>query len=301
MSQAGRTPTRPTPTRPTPTRPVGPGSLLWRYAGDHRLAFTGISSGLLQLMHPAIGAGVAQHSNFFSDPWDRIIRSIPQIMGVIYQPDPEAIGRRVRNYHRGISGLDHLGRPYRALDPATFWWAHATFQYAAEQVVDRYDSHELTDGEREELYLDGVEWYRRYGVSMRPVPADRAAFAEQWERHLEDVLEINPAAERVIDMTLHDRTMHLKFLPGWTRPLQPLVITPVLRLTALGGLPAVVRRRFGIPWGIDDEVQYVVFRRAVAEAWRNLPASLRYGPTAAEGYRARRRRELRPADRQGAA
>ena len=269
-------------------RPLEPGSLLWHYAGDHRLAFTGLSAGILQLMHPAIGAGVAEHSNFFEDPWDRIIRSMPQIMGVIYDLDPETIGRRVRNHHRRIRGVDHLGRPYRALEPSTFWWAHATFQHAAEQVADRFDTHGLTPAEREEMYLDGVEWYRRYGVSMRPVPGDYPAFRAEWDRVLDQVLELTPAAERTLDMALHDRCMKLAFLPAWTRLLQPLVVNPVLRLTAIGGLPARVRRRFSIPWRLDEEIQYRVLQVAVRGWWHNLPAALRYGPTAAAGYRARR-------------
>ena len=63
-----------------------------------------------------------------------------------------------------------MGRRYSALRPETFWWAHATFQFSVEQVADRFDGHRLTDEERERLYRDGIEWYRRYGVSMRPVP-----------------------------------------------------------------------------------------------------------------------------------
>ncbi len=272
-------------------RPVGPGSLLWHYAGDRRIAFTGLSAGLLQLLHPAIGAGVAQHSDFFNDPWDRIIRSVPQIMGVIYDPDPEAVGRRVRDNHRTIKGMDHRGRPYRALAPDTYWWAHATFQHATELVADRFDAHRLTRSEREELYLDGVEWYRRYGVSMKPVPADRTAFGRVWNHHLEEVLELNPAAERAIDMALHERSLALGFLPSWTRLLQPRLITPVLRLTAIGGLPATVRRRFSIPWRPDEEIEYRLLQLGVRETFRNLPAALRYGPAASAGYRARRRLE----------
>lgn len=278
-------------------RPVGPGSLLWHYAGDRRMAFTGLTAGLLQLLHPAIGAGVSEHSDFFNDPWDRIIRSVPQIMGVIYDPDPEAVGRRVRDYHRRINGVDDRGRPYRALAPSTFWWAHATFQFGVEQVADRFDARTLDPKAREELYLDGVEWYRRYGVSMRPVPADRAAFGQTWDRYLNEVLEMNPAAERAIDMALHERSMDLKFLPRWTRLVQPLVISPVLRLTAIGGLPEAVRRRFSIPWRVDEEIQYRSLQLGVREMWRNLPAFLRYGPSAAEGYRARRRLELEAAAR----
>lgn len=280
-----------TDSQPFAPRPVGPGSLLWHFAGDRRVAFTGLSAGLLQLLHPAIGAGVADHSDFFADPWDRIIRSIPQIMGVIYDPEPEALGRRVRDRHRTIKGTDDAGRRYRALAPETFWWAHATFQWSAETVADRFDAHRLGAAEREELYLDGVEWYRRYGVSMKSVPPDRAAFEAKWDIYLTEVLEPNRASDRAIDMALHSRTMDLRFLPGWTRLLQPLVITPILRLTAIGGLPSVLRKRLSIQWRPDEEIEYRILQLAVREMWRNLPANLRYGPTAAEGYRARRRLE----------
>lgn len=276
---------------PFPRRDVGPGSLLWHYAGDHRVTFTGLSAGLLQLMHPGIGAGVAEHSDFFNDPWDRIVRSIPQIMGVIYGPDPEGLGRQVRDRHRSIKGTDDKGRRYSALDPDTFWWAHATFQWSADMVADRFDVRRLSSAEREEMYLDGVEWYRRYGVSMRPVPPDRAAFEAKWNDIVSGVLEPNRASDRAVDLALHSRSMDLKFLPGWTRLVQPLVVTPVLRLATIGGLPPVVRRRFSIPWRADEELEYRILRLAVREMWRNLPAALRYGPTAAEGYRARRRLE----------
>ena len=58
--------------------PLGPDSVLGRLANDPRLAFTGFSLGVLQLMHPAVSAGVIQHSEFFSDPFDRIYRSTPR-------------------------------------------------------------------------------------------------------------------------------------------------------------------------------------------------------------------------------
>jgi uncharacterized protein (DUF2236 family) len=236
-------------------------------------------------MHPAIGAGVVDHSNFFTDPWDRILRSMPQILGVIYDEDGEGTGRRVRNYHRRITGVDHDGRPYQALEPSTFWWAHATFQNAVQQVVDRFDHRRLTAHERQELYLDGVEWYRRYGVSMRNVPADHAAFRAEWQRYCRQELEMTPAAERAVDIALHARRQEVPFLPWWTKPLQPLVVTPMLRLTAIGGLPGGLRRRLGIPWRPDEEAEYRMLQLAVRETWRLLPPAFRYGPNASAARR----------------
>jgi uncharacterized protein (DUF2236 family) len=265
---------------------LGPGSLLWRWAGDNRLGFTGLAAGILQLMHPGLGAGVVQHSAFFTEPWDRIFRSIPEIIGVVYDgPEAEATGLRVRDYHRRIRGIDDRGRAYSALKPETFWWAHATFQFAVEQLADRFDAHRLEGPEREQLYREGVEWYRRYGVSMAPVPHDRAGFRERWHHYCDDVLEMTEAAERAIDMALHDKVEDLPGLPWWTQPIQRELITPIFRLTAIGGLPGRVRRRFGIPWGSFEAAQLRAFEVWVRESWRFVPRPMRWAPRATEGWK----------------
>jgi len=49
--------------------PLGPNSVLGRLANDPRIGFTGFSLGVLQLMHPAVSAGVIDHSDFFNDPF----------------------------------------------------------------------------------------------------------------------------------------------------------------------------------------------------------------------------------------
>ncbi len=265
---------------------LGPRSLLWRWAGDNRLSFTGLSAGILQLMHPGLGAGVTQHSAFFTEPWDRIIRSIPEIVGVVYDgPSAEETGHRVRDYHRRIKGVDEQGRRYSALSPETFWWAHATFQFAAEQVADRFDTHRLHADEREQLYREGVEWYRRYGVSMRPVPRDRAQWQRVWDQRCAEDLEMTAAAERAVEMALNEKVSGLPGLPWWSLPIQREVVTPIFRLTAIGGLPAAVRHRFGIPWGTLEAAELRLLEIWVRETWRFMPRSLRWAPRAADGWR----------------
>ena len=126
---------------------LGPDSLLWRWAGASRIAYLGGTIGLLQTMHPAIGSALIEHSNFFDDPVDRVFRSLPSILGVVYDEDAEATGRWVRDCTSPIKGDDDgHGDRYHALDPETFWWAHATFQFMAEQVADRFDRHRPDSG-----------------------------------------------------------------------------------------------------------------------------------------------------------
>jgi uncharacterized protein (DUF2236 family) len=274
---------------------LGPDSFLWRWAGDTRIAFLGGTVGLLQLMHPAIGAGVIEHSNFFDDPSDRVFRSLPRILGAVYDgPDAEQTGVEIRRAHTTITGTDGEGRRYHALDPATFWWAHATFQFMAEQVVDEWDRHRLSPTEREQLYQEGVEWYRRYGVSDRVVPADRAAFQVEWDRICCEVLEMNDAVRFVLDLLDEPKLPHWHRKSGIppavrqlmnTSPARRLAAHPS-RLAAIGGLPPVVRRRFGIPWTARDEIELRAMKASVARVWYPLvPASVRWQPRALEGWR----------------
>lgn len=273
---------------------LGPSSLLWRWAGDGRIAFLGSTIGLLQTMHPAIGRGLIEHSDFFDDPVDRVFRSLPQILGAVYDPDPVATGRDVREAHRTIKGPDDgHGRPYHALDPETYWWAHATFQYMVEQVVDRFDRHELTPAEREQLYQEGIAWYRTYGVSDRPVPPTRAAFQEKWDHVCDEVLELNEATRFVLEVL--DRPLLPAFegrapLPDHlhrvadTRPVR-WILARGARVAAVGGLPERLRTRLDIPWSRTDQARLAVTEWGVSRVWPRLPARLRWQPRALAGWR----------------
>ena len=65
-----------------PGAPLGPDSLTWRYLGDSRNALLAARAGILQVMHPAIDAGVREHSDFFVNPWNRVIRSAFRLLGL---------------------------------------------------------------------------------------------------------------------------------------------------------------------------------------------------------------------------
>src|SRR4051812_7949355 len=132
--------------------PLGPDTLLWKYFGEWRLYLMAPATGLLQLMLPGVGSGVTQHSKFFEEPWERVFRSVPQIAGSIYDgPDAIATAAQIREFHRDIKGIDENGKRYHALDPEIYFWAHATFIWAAVTMVDIFD-HRLTDAEKQQFY-----------------------------------------------------------------------------------------------------------------------------------------------------
>jgi uncharacterized protein (DUF2236 family) len=233
----------------------------------------GSATGILQLMHPGIGAGVAEHSAFFQDPFDRIYRSIPQIWATIFAPDGDRRGRELRDIHRRIKGTDHRGRRYHALDPETFWWAHATFTWDVYRSIELFHRRSLTDTELEQLYAETVIWYQRYGVSSRPVPTDYAGFRSKFSQVCLETLELTPAAERAVSYRLAD-------VPG--QPLGPMpfkslltpLVAPAAELLAIGCLPEEVRRRFAMAWGPAEQAQFRGICAAIRQGFRFVPAAV---------------------------
>jgi uncharacterized protein (DUF2236 family) len=247
------------------------GSLLQKYAGDFRALTPGASAGLMQLMYPPLGAGVAEHSEFFSDPFGRIWRSVPQIWATIFEPDADDRAKHVRDLHRGIKGVER-GRRYHALDPETFWWAHATFTWEIFRSVELFHAETLTPEEEERLYTETVEWYERYGMSMKPVPEDYDAFRRKFHRICAEELAPNPAADRALDIAMHGRGVSV--VPGAPEPLGRIaskLAEPSARSDAFGCLPEIVRERFGIPWTARDQLVFAARRQAVMRTWGAVP------------------------------
>ena len=260
--------------------PVGPGSLLWATAGDPRGLLTGTAAGIMQLMLPGLGAGVSDHSNFFDDPFDRIFRSIPYIWGSIFAADEQegaARGKQIRDFHPDIKGTDHHGDRYHALDPEVFWWAHATFTWEFLRARELYFLRPLRRAEQEQLYAETVTWYRRYGVSDRPVPATLDAFRTRFEDICRHELELTPAVQWVLDPKSNPSARSEPArLPGPLAPLSGLANrlgADLLRVIVYGNMPDIVRRRFGFSWSNADRAAFV----AVCSAMRAMEPAIRRG------------------------
>lgn len=247
--------------------PLGPHSVLGRLANDPRIGFNGFAVGILQLMHPAVSAGVIDHSDFFTDPFDRIYRSLPRIIASVTAPDGEQRAGRIRDYHREIKGVDPAGRRYHALDPDVFWWTHMTFVWGFLTAADRFHHRPPRGAERVRYYEESVEWWRRYGLSMRPVAPNLGSFLAEFEAICAHTLEWTPAAEQAFSV----KRLELPMVPAIASRLASIPATPLARLTLVGGLPPIVRDRFDLPWSWAQERAYRAFARSVRNAGRAVP------------------------------
>jgi len=105
----------------------GPDSLTWRVNREQALLLGGGRALLLQLAHPLVAAGVADHSDFRSDPLRRLRRTLDATLAMIFgtTAEAEAAAAGVRAVHERVTGTlrTRVGRfdagtPYRAEDPA---------------------------------------------------------------------------------------------------------------------------------------------------------------------------------------
>lgn len=274
--------------------PLGPESLMWRYFGDWRGVLLSLWAGSMQNMHPQLGAGVEEHSRFFEERWQRLYRSLYPIGGCVYDGDRAAeTARAVRDYHLTVKGVDKHGRPYSALNPDTYFWAHATFVMIPVLICEHFGTP-LRHDQKEQLYAEGVQWWRLYGMSMRPVPADWDAFEAYVARMAESVLEVNRATRDVLDIRRIDKPPTLRWLPG---PLWRMLRVPVTRSLVwltVGMYPPAVRERLGYSWSARDERAFRLVGRTIGAVWRLVPFERRYHPRARSAWQ--RARGARPGD-----
>ncbi|MDY6998303.1 MAG: oxygenase MpaB family protein [Actinomycetota bacterium] len=281
------------PAEPAPDAlPLGPESLVWRWFGDNRMYLIGPRPAVLQNMLAELGQGVYDHSTFFADTAERLRRTIPPIFNTVYGSEDENAGGQVRDFHHGIKGEvpaadGREARRYHALDPDTYFWAHATF---VEQVLYFADTfvHRLSDAEKEQIYLESKTWYRRYGVSDRPMPASYAEFEQYWNRMMDEVLVAHPSAKYGVGYVTKGFPKPKAVHPLVWRLVAP-VFNPLAAFLTTGGLPPRARQLLALPWSDAQERRYQRFAafwrsKPVNWIWDRLPMRVRYSGYAVKGY-----------------
>lgn len=79
----------------------------------------------------------------------------------------------------------------------------------------------LTEAEKRQLFDEHVQWYRMYGMSMRPVPASWEEFQEYWARVCREELVINRATLDIFHMRIPKPKFILMPTPLWDQMFKP--------------------------------------------------------------------------------
>ncbi len=258
-----------------------PQSKLWQVDREMALVLAGGRALLMQLAHPKIAAGVAEHSNFRDDPLGRLYRTMRAMWSIVF--DPAAAARaalqRVSDIHSKVHGTVPAtepgcgGAPYDAFEQPLLLWVHATLIDTA-MVAYELLVRPLSADEKSRYYEDSKNLARLFEIRDAMIPDSLSEF----NLYMADMVagpELNagPTAKALARDILYPRPWLLR--PGG----------PLLRLITAGLLPQKLRKNYEIPW---DDGRAKHFRRATAAVRGLLPlvaAPLRIVPHARRAER----------------
>jgi uncharacterized protein (DUF2236 family) len=263
----------------------GPGSEAWRLNREAMLLLgAGPRALLMQIAHPAVAAGVDQHSDFRADPWRRLAATLRSYLTIVYGTTAVARAeiRRLNALHRGI-----VGAGYSARDPELSMWVHATL---VDSTIVAFDAwiEPLPRARRAAFYLETRPIGRAFGVPDARLPADIDAFDAYLGQMLAPggPVQVSPTARDLAATILHPPLAPLaRWLPPGAGAATVLGRVPAVAYDwtlwpAVGLLPASIRADYGLSWGPRERL---VTRWLVAgwSAWRPLvPTGFRQMPQA---------------------
>jgi uncharacterized protein (DUF2236 family) len=226
-----------------PDRYFSPDSIFWRVNREGLMLFTGPRALLLEIAHPLVAAGVAEHSDFRRRPFSRLFRTVGVMTALNFEPysrADSAVGHTRRSHGRVRGRLAEdvgpflAGTPYSAEDPLLQLWVLATL---VDSVLAGYQLlvRPLSRDERQAYYAGAHGLARAFGLPPGMMPPTYDDFETYVDSMINsDQLTVGPAAREIAHALLH--------LP---------VIGPAVRLgsfASIGLLPPRLRAEFGFRW-----------------------------------------------------
>jgi uncharacterized protein (DUF2236 family) len=163
----------------------GPGSLTWRVNREAAIFLGAGRALLLQLAHPYVAAGIAEHSRTLADPIGRFHRTVNITFTLVFGTLDQAL-RAARHLHQRHSAIQGVlpkavgpfaaGAQYRANDVAALRWVYATLIDSALMAHDLV-LPAVPARERELYYGESRRFAALFGVPASALPSDWAGFA----------------------------------------------------------------------------------------------------------------------------
>jgi uncharacterized protein (DUF2236 family) len=220
----------------------------------------GIAGLLLQMLHPAVLAGVWDHSNFRTDMHGRLRRTARFIALTTYggEADAQAMLARVRSIHDQITGTLPDGTPYAANDPALLAWVHVTETTSFLNAWIRYAESSMSITDQDHYFNEMSKIAEALGAD--PIPRTRSE-AQHLLQAMRPNLRCDARTHEVAQLVLRQRAPNMMaeplqalamqasidLLPEWARQMHglhsPPLTRPFVRAATLG-LARTVRWAF---------------------------------------------------------
>ncbi len=217
---------------------------------------------LMQIAHPAVARGVAEHSGFQKDRLRRLLRTLRPIYAIVFGTRAQA--------ETAVASINHThdyvnGDGYDAQDPELLLWVWATLVDTA-LVMHRLLVRALSDSEAAAYYKDMRQLGRLLGVPASRLPCDLAGFDAYVKLQVESM--------RVSD---EGRRIALQIFRPW--PPHWAIMWPMKQLTA-GLLPPSLRSQYSLSWGPKRQHALDIAAAAIRRLLPLLPGRLRRPPAA---------------------
>jgi uncharacterized protein (DUF2236 family) len=243
----------------------GPSSIAWRLHADPTMLVAAMRALLVQALEPRAMAGVDQHSDYRTDPWGRLNRTVEFVYATTYgdSNEAEAAVANVRRIHQHVHGVDPAtGASYSADDPDLLLWVHAVETHSVITAYRRYAGL-LSDRSADRYVAEMAQIAERLGLPAAMTPRTLADL-RTYLRGVEG-LQFTPAAREGMRTILD---------PPMPPILRPLWAIPTAATIAI--LPRFARREYRLPW---PEVATPAVRAAVLGLSRALDLVLPDPPT----------------------
>ncbi len=233
---------------------------------------------LLQIAHPLVAAGVAEHSRFREDPFGRLRRTLDAMLAIVFGRREVALAwaARVRGIHASVQGVlgeaagpFPRGAPYDARDPDPLLWVHATLIDTSLRIHDRFFGG-LDPAARVRYYEETKQVAEVLGVPPEVLPPTLESFHAYMDEMLgSDRITVTAAAREIAAAVLHP-------------PFPPVsgAAGALTRFVTAAMLPPRLRRDYGLAWGPRRDAGWRWLERAGSAALPRLPRALREMPQA---------------------
>ena len=249
----------------------GPGSMAWRINREGVLGLGALRALLLQVAHPKVAQGVADHSNYRGEPIQRVLTTLRLQQVIVFGSCQEASEAllRINSRHTSVVGIVAEGtnndnnKTYEANDPYLKLWVFATLVDTMVRMHDQLLTP-LSAEEREAFYQESLLFAELMGITSDILPANLTEF-DNW---IEDMIASD---EIVVTSAAKDIASSLLRLPV-------AVFWPTNYILAAGSLPPALREAYGFKWNAAIERTYDVGIKAVQVIVRGMPKRLRWMP-----------------------
>jgi uncharacterized protein (DUF2236 family) len=255
---------------------AGPDSITWKINREAIVVAGWGRAILLQLAHPAVAAGVHDHSSFrgsIRSSFRRLHSTVGSMLALTFGNTAQMItaAARINTIHDRVRGRvdDGASETYSAHDPALQRWVHATL---LESIPLTYELlvGPLTLRERDQYCREATIMEPLLGMPAGSLPRDFA----QLDAYMREMLAGGGIAVTDTSRALARAVLYPpQWYVGWPA-------FRMMQLLTIGSLPPSLRRAYGFEWRARDVRAFTRWTTLLRGSLRLLPPLAREWPIA---------------------